>query len=497
MLPRVVVNVNEVPLTNNIPITFTPAIIMRTMSGPERTAEIVYTYDDFVRVFGTPTAETPVAYGIGEYLKQYQRIYVTRVTDPTATEGTAVCTFIPTGTSGVETPIFSARTQYKTEQFNGITIRLVYKTDTQVFYIETVINGETYRTRNISGVDISTLDAVTFSGYMDTLVERFNDLDLGIILTNEFINKIPEDPIPTFTASSSESVITYVEATIGSGISGNTAEIDNEVIQSVIDLYNTVEIDLNAMIFPEFETLDNIEYAVEIADNRRFFVLVAPSADNGDVSVVENSISNYPQSAHLVCYLDKVYFEDQEIAIPSNVAALFAYGATYLNGPYLAPAGINRATLSAITRLRHNWNYDDLSLLYNGEIPVNPIEFKSTYGYVLWGQKTTAADNIYSSRVDGSALIDYIVLNLDIISQPYLFEQITEATFARWILDAETILTPLATAQVITSNYSIVMDSTNNSAETIANNQLIGTVTVQKVGVAEEIIIDFSVTREV
>lgn len=496
MLPRVVVNVNEVPVTNNIPITFTPAIIMRTMSGPEKTAEIVTTYDDFVKKFGLPTADTPVAYGIGEYLKQYQRIYVTRVADSTAVEGEGVCSFVSSGDSGITTPVFSIKTVYKTEQLNGVEIKLVYKTDTKVLYFETVIDGETYRTRNVPNIDLSTLTAIELSDYLDILVERFNDLDLGIILKNEFINKIEEDAIPVFEPIKTGSVITYISAFISGGISGNTAVIDNEVIQAQIDLYNTVEIDINALILPEFENLDNIEYAVRIADDRRFFVLVSPSSDEGDASVIENITSNYPQSAHLVCYLDKVYFADQGIPVPSNVAALFAFGATYLNGPYLAPAGINRASLNNVTKLRHNWTYDDLAILYNSDIPVNPIEFKSTRGYVLWGQKTTAVENVYSSRIDGSALIDYIVKNLDIISQPYLFEQITEATFARWQLDATAILTPLVYASVITSNYSVIMDSTNNTPETVANNQLIGSVVVQKTGVAEEVIINFSVERQ-
>jgi len=496
MLPRVVVNVNEVPLVNNIPITFTPAIIMRTMSGPEKTAEIVTTYDDFVKKFGTPTADTPVAYGIGEYLRQYQRIYVTRVADSTALQGEGECVFTPDVEGGVETKVFSVKTVYKTEQLNGVEVRLVYKTDTKVLYLETTLFGETYRTRNIPNVDLSTLDAVTLSSHLDILAERFNELELNLEITNEFKNKTIEDAIPTFTPVKEGSVITYIGAVIGGGISGNTAAIDNEVIQAQIDLYNTVQIDINALIFPEFENLDNIEYAVRIADERRFFVLVAPSSDEGDYTVIENIVSNYPASQHLVCYLDKLYLSDQTIAVPSNVAALFAFGATYLNGPYLAPAGINRASLNAVTKLRHNWTYDDLSILYNDDVPINPIEFKSTRGYVLWGQKTTAIDNVYSSRIDGSALIDYIVKQLDIISQPYLFEQIVETTFARWTLDARAILEPLQYAQVITSNFSVVMDSTNNTPETVAENKLIGTVVVQKTGVAEEVIINFSVTRE-
>ena len=496
MLPRVIVNVNEVPVVNNVPITFTPAIIMRTMSGPEKTAEIVTTYDEFVSKFGVPTADTPVAYGLGEYLRQYQRVYVTRVADSTAIEGSGMCSFIPSGDSGVSTDIFGIKTVYKTEQLNGVEIRLVYKTDTKVLYFETTIDGETYRTRNVPNIDMSTLNAVELSEHLDVLVERFNELDLKISLENLFINKTIEDAIPEFTPSKIGSVITYISAVIDGGISGNTEPIDNEVIQAQIDLYNTVQIDINAMVFPEFENLDTINYAVNIGDQRRFFILVAPSAEDGDVSKIENTISNYPQSQHLVCYLDKVYLTNSDIAVPSNVAALFAFGATYLNGPYLAPAGINRASLPAVTRLRHNWTYDDLALLYNSEIPVNPIEFKSTRGYVLWGQKTTAVDNVYSSRIDGAALIDYVVKQLDIISQPYLFEQITEATFARWTLDARAVLEPLAYAQVITSNFKVIMDATNNTAETVANNQLIGAVTVQKTGVAEEVIINFSVTRQ-
>lgn len=496
MLPRVVINVNEVPYQNNVPITYTPAFILKTLSGPIGEANVVTTYDEFVSIYGVPTKETPVAYALGEYLKEYQRVYVTRLAseDAICADATAILLDAngePVLDNSEEVKLFTAKSVYKTDVFNGNKIELKYDDKGHTIYIVGEIYGKMYSTVR-QGIVLADADAVEYEKALNVIIESFNKLETGIVLEQEYKGKIAGNAVP----QSSDQIY----AIMNNGSSGlgtvdfSSTDLDKLTVKKALNLYNTVEITINSITFPEFTTYDSVVEAVRLGDERRFFVLTSPKAEN--TGEIEGIISQYPNSQHLVNYLDECYLEDPEILVPSCMAAQFAWGATYAIGPYLAPAGITRATLNHVTKLRKNWSYDEVDYLYNFRVPVNPIEYKPARGYVLWGQKTSAPDNIYSGRVDGAALIDYVVLQLDNISQPFLFESITANTFARWTLDATSILTPLVNAQVITPNFQVIMDSTNNTQETVANNQLIGAVVIQKVGVAEEVIVNFSVTRE-
>lgn len=499
MLPRVVINVNEVPYQNNVPITYTPAFILKTLSGPIGEANIVTTYDEFVSIYGVPTKDTPVAYALGEYLKEYQRVYVTRLASEDAAKATATAILLDASGAEVEDEetnehieLFKAESIYNTDIYNGDRIDLVYDKTAKTLYFVATLYGATYSTIRET-IDLATCTAPEYEEALNKIVESFNEQKTGIILTNLYVGKTSANTVPQATDQG--------YAILGLGNSGlgrvdfeDKLDDNKNTVKKALNLYNTVEITINSLTFPEYETYDSVVEAVRLGDERRFFVLTSPQGDNKDDIV--NIISKYPVSQHLVNYLDSCYLGDPDILVPACMAAQFAWGATYEIGPYLAPAGITRATLSQVTKLRRNWSYDDVDYLYNYSVPVNPIEFKPYRGYVLWGQKTSAPGNIYSGRVDGAALIDYIVLQLDNISQPFLFEPITATTFARWILDATTILNPLVSAQVITPNFEVIMDNTNNTQETIAKNQLIGAVVIQKVGVAEEVIVNFSVTRE-
>lgn len=499
MLPRVVINVNEVPYQNNVPITYTPAFILKTLSGPVGEANIVRTYDEFVEIYGKPTKDTPVAYALGEYLKEYQRVYVTRLASEDASFAVATAKLLDADGSpvidagtGKEIEVFKVTSDYKTNIYNGDRVDLVYDKTAQTLYFVAQIYGKTYSTIR-ENIDLSSATAEEYEKVLDSVVESFNKQKTGVKIENLFVGKTAANTVPQAT---DQQFAIIGEGDSGLGVVDYEDPLDDNkiTVKKALNLYNTVEITINSITLPEFETYDSVVEATRLGDERRFFVLTSPKGDNKDDIV--NIISKYPVSQHLVNYLDECYLEDPEILVPACMAAQFAWGATYEIGPYLAPAGITRATLPQVTKLRHNWTYDDVDYLYNYDIPVNPIEYKSARGYVLWGQKTSAPGNIYSGRVDGAALIDYIVLQLDNISQPFLFEPITATTFARWILDAEKILVPLVNAQVITPSHQVIMDSTNNTQETVANNQLIGAVVIQKVGVAEEVIVNFSVTRE-
>lgn len=592
-LPRVRVNVTEVVNQANTPVTYTPAFILRAPTGPIGERNYYRTYADFTAVYGDPsqflTEDFPVFYALGEYLKTYQGIYVTRLASDDASYGSIEGGIILKDSTGIprqdiseDVKLVSVVTKYKTDNYNGLEVAIKTDPVSSVIYGSVTIGGTTYETTRYK-VDFGTLSNVQFESILNNIADSFNELDLGLIMTNEY--------------TSAYSVVPAIDDIMTGVITGGSAgsnTVENDVVKEAIKLYDSVEIAIDSITFPEFENLEVINYVTPIAENRMFFVLstahIQETYDNtvtavsdseygyvagdtftftvGDniytgevknveqtpyiietnypasslynyegtyetvatsgegvglqimintdkvedpkptVSDIESLISEYPRSKALVVYLDEVnytegYYVDPVTGknvymdIPASVAVQHAYAKSYLSGPYRAPAGISRATLDLVKGLKHNWSETELAILNNYSIPVNPILFKPSYGYVVWDEKTTAneKDNPYSKYVNGAALVNYLVKNLDQMSQRYLFEPITATTFANWELEATNIVDPLVNESVIYPSYTVTMDSTNNNAETIARNELHGSVVVHKIGVAREITIDLEVSN--
>lgn len=593
-LPRVRVNVTEVVNQFNTPVTYTPAFILRAPTGPIGERNYYKTYKDFTAVYGDPsqflTEDFPVFYALGEYLKSYQGIYVTRLASDDAAYGTIEGGIIlkdsegePVTEAGEEIKLVSVTTNYKTNIYNGLKVAINIDKISNVIYGAVTVNGTDYETTRYR-VDFGTLTNAQFDNILENLVNSFNGLDIGLRMTKEYSTVYSTVPTATDT----------MDGIISGGDSGSNT-VNNTVVKEAIHLYDSVEVTIDSMTFPEFENLETINYATQIAEDRMFFVLstayvketyentvtaIIDEAENyvvGDVfeftiddkkyegtvedittepyiistnypersienfagsyttktllgagtglqvmittnkvvnpkptvSEIESLVSEYPQSKALVVYLDKVHYtegyyinpvtnEKIYIDIPSSIAVQHAYAKSYLAGPYRAPAGISRATLPLIKELRCDFTEKDLTTLDNYSIPINPVLYKPTYGYVVWDEKTTAntVDNPYSRFVSGAALVNYIVKNVDTLSQKYLFEPIVATTFASWELEVNNLLKPLANDNVIQTDYDITMDSTNNNAETIANHQLHGSIKVKKIGVAREIIIDLEVSNQ-
>ena len=597
-LPRVRINVTEVVNQANTPVTYTPAFILRAPTGPIGERNYYRTYADFTAVYGDPsqflTEDFPVFYALGEYLKSYQGIYVTRLASDDASYGTIENGIIlrdnvgtPILDSSEEVKLVSVTTKYKTDNYNGLEVAIRTDATSNVIYGTVTIAGTTYETTRYR-VDFGTLTNVQFDSILENLVTNFNELDLGLIMTKDYSTAY--SIVPTV-----DNIMTGI---ITGGNSGSNS-VDVDTVKEAIKLYDSVNVTLDSLTFPEFESLEAIEYATQIAENRMFFVLstaylkesftneitavvnetelepagwvvgetfkfvvndvtytgtvdnisVTPYTITTDypatsiynysgsyptestsgsgqglevmikatrvedpiptVSDIISLISEYPQSKALVVYLDKVHYTEgyysdpvtgvrTYIDIPASIAVQHAYARSYLSGPYKAPAGINRATLSLVNELKHDWSESDLTTLNNYTIPVNPILFKPSYGYVVWDEKTTAneVDNPYSRYVNGAALVNYLIKNIDIISQRYLFEPITATTFANWELEVSSLIEPLVNDNVIYPKYTVTMNSTNNNAETIANNELHGSVVVHKIGVAREVIIDLEVSNQ-
>ena len=201
-------------------------------------------------------------------------------------------------------------------------------------------------------------------------------------------------------------------------------------------------------------------------------------------------------SNSLAIYYPDVYYSGFSDPIPASVAVLSAYAKNDSVNKWGAPAGVNRGNLTLVQKLAVILSKSDMAELYDNEIPVNCINDISGVGFIVWGQKTTGTNTLYQDRINIARLVKYVTKQAYLISYDYLFEPIEQKLFSRWSLTMNGFLDTLITNSAI-SEYKTVMDSSNNTEETIAKNELHALVRIKPLEVAEFIDIDLVITDQV
>ena len=485
MIPRVKLSVSEDTtryFTTNV--DFVPVIIMKTMSGEIGTRQIVRSESEFISKFGKGTVDTPVAYAIQTYLRTYSFIYVTRIASSSAAYGTTKITVKDAQEANVD--LLSFKTTYKTASFNGTEIKLNYDAENTKLFLTTVINSSTI-TSVKQTIDLTTATAVDIQNALDVLVTSINAMNLGFKATSLFVEKTAEDPKPVINA---ETICTIAE-----GDSGLTGIRNNDVI-AAINEYAASDIQIDVLTVPEFNDVEVIKAGVTAAEEFGFMYIVSPSSN--DFSTCMTEVVGYPKSESLAVYWPNVKYAGFEAVIPASVAVLTAYARNDNINKWLSPAGVNRGVLPLVNELNVPGilTEEEMSDLYDNIVPVNVIKYVPNTGYAVWGQKTTSTSSIYMDRINIARLVKYVYREVYNISAAFLFEPINESTYTNWGIKVDSLLANIKTNQGII-DYRYKMDSENNTEATIAENKLIGQVSIRPTEVAEFIDIDFILTSDI
>lgn len=490
MLPRVNVNVGEETLlAANTTIPFVPAVIMKTKSGPIGTIESITSESQFKAIFGESDYTTPSAYAIQLYLRSYSYVLITRI----ANEDEAA---IGTGKMSIDTigDILKADTNYKTDLFNGKEIQLVYDgTDNKLWLDVSAITGK----HTISIKEDYTADtakATNFEAALNKLITSINASNLGFTLTNLYTDKTDSDPVPGV-----DDLSTGVSLYITNGDSGNDTDVDGDKVKALIDLYNSETNGVDVLIIPEYTNYEIVNYASDIALKNNFMIITSPKANSVQEAI--QAVVNYSTDnrGSLAVYFPDVYYNDftdnngDLQAIPISIAVLNTYARTDIQNKWGAPAGVTRGTLSLVNSLAVSLTDDNLSTLYDNAIPINGINEISGKGFIVWGNKTTSAKSTFFDRINVARLVKYVTREAYEISWNYLFEPITNYVFTDWIMKVQSFLSEIQQGYGLEA-YEVIMDTTINTAQTIANNQLNGIIRLKPQEVAEYINIDLTIT---
>lgn len=541
-LPKIDVNLRQIVAVDaNTVIPFNATILCKTKTGPINQFTTVHSYTEAVEIFGLGDSSTPALYGVEQVLKSYGYMNIIRLASDQAAKGkvkialSGITSYVPecatdahtwsdTGkvdensnkvyacttcgaTKSVDADendvadtynynpsiptvdeknvIISGESDYCTDIYNGDEIKLHYEKTRTRLAIRGKLNGQSYSTP-LEIIDLSTVTAPELEVVLEKLVRVWNSLETGVTLKNEFVNKLADDEVLITTEN-------LPVGTISEGNCGNEEVLTNQYVIDQLQIIEDPRITKqDVVVVPEFRNYEVVNAGLAL-QNKYFYIV---SAEGETLTEKQDAVQLYNQSDEGVLYTpSKCVMND--VIVPFECAALYAWANSYSVSRYLAPAGTNRAIISIVSDLIDNLSDDNAEVIYNDSKPANPVKYISNYGYTLYGQKTMDPTKEFTNRINVSGLVNYITITGKNLLAPYLFEYTPISTFQRVYMDLSKMLDVLVSNSVIYADYKVVCDESNNTDKTLGAHELHASIAIRPINVVEYIYLDLTVTDNI
>ena len=177
--------------------------------------------------------------------------------------------------------------------------------------------------------------------------------------------------------------------------------------------------------------------------------------------------------------------------VPASVVIPGVYAFTdSSSAPWFAPAGLVRGGITGVIQAERRLTRTQRDTLYSKK--VNPIASFPGQGISVFGQKTLQTKASALDRVNVRRLLIELKKFIGDQARNLVFEQNTIATRNRFLATVNPYLESVVQRQGLYS-YRVVMDDTNNTADVVDRNQLIGQIFIQPAKTAEFIVLDFTI----
>jgi len=264
-------------------------------------------------------------------------------------------------------------------------------------------------------------------------------------------------------------------------------------------LANPDEYQFNIISVPGLNTTSApsaLTTVINNAQNRGDNIAVIDVAPYGtSISTTTTNAAAYDTS-YAATYWPWVQTIDPELGgnvwVPAStlIPAVYAFNDN-ASEAWFAPAGFNRGGMSTVTRAERKLSQGDRDTLYIAN--VNPIATFPNQGVVVFGQKTLQKRASALDRVNVRRLLIELKGYISQIADTLVFDQNTIATRNSFLAQVNPYLTSVQQRQGLFA-FKVVMDDSNNTADVIDRNQLIGQIYIQPTKTAEFIYLDFNIT---
>ena len=270
---------------------------------------------------------------------------------------------------------------------------------------------------------------------------------------------------------------------------------------------------------------DNMINLLSNTDDYKFNILLTPGIINSlHTSLATSIISNTQNRGDNLFVLDLVPYNSQvntvvtqaasrntsyatsywpwvQVIDPDSGKQVWVPASTVIGGvyafndsvaePWFAPAGINRGGLGQVVRPERKLAQSDRDTLYSGK--VNPIATFPGQGTVVYGQKTLQTKASALDRVNVRRLLISLKSYISQVANNLVFEQNSVATRNTFLSQVNPFLESVQQRQGLYA-FKVVMDESNNTADVVDRNQMVGQIYIQPTKTAEFIYLDFNLT---
>jgi len=229
--------------------------------------------------------------------------------------------------------------------------------------------------------------------------------------------------------------------------------------------------------------------------NRGDAIAVIDMALWGSNTTAVSSTANTTDTSYAATYWPWIQTVDPITGEFTWVPASTYIPGVYVNNdtiaaPWFAPAGLNRGGLTNAIRAEKKLTNNDRNTLYQNK--VNPIATFPGQGVVVYGQKTLQTKASALDRVNVRRLLIALKTRISEIANTLVFEQNTISTRTQFLNQVNPYLESVQQQQGLFA-YKVIMDDSNNTADVIDRNELIGQIYLQPTKTAEFIYLDFNI----
>ena len=376
-------------------------------------------------------------------------------------------------------------------------------------YIEALIgNQSTTLSATADGTYIRTSgEYINRSNYVRVSAVNFKTLDYlandGVTVNTDSSGASFSDSLPVVSSGSFSGALGGIIA--GANFFDNINDTNTQGLVAtdytdVINLLtNTEEYIFNIISAPglayNFAThITPIDSIISLAEGRGDCVAVLDVQEYG--ATVSNVVAkattiNSSYAATYWPWLQVLSATGRNEWVPASVVIPGVYAFTdNSSAPWFAPAGLVRGGVAGVIQAERRLTRTQRDTLYSNK--VNPIASFPGQGISVFGQKTLQTKASALDRVNVRRLLIELKKFIGDESRNLVFEQNTIATRNRFLATVNPYLESVVQRQGLYA-YRVVMDDTNNTADVVDRNQLIGQIFIQPVKTAEFIILDFTI----
>ena len=302
-----------------------------------------------------------------------------------------------------------------------------------------------------------------------------------------------------FQAGTTANFFENVNGTDTQGVAATAyTNVDNKGVSVATILANRDEYRFNVLLTPGINKNQHssaVTALTSMVETRGDAVYVADLRQYGSTVGQVTGVAAGMNSSYAAAYWPWVKLVSGELGRNVWAPASTVMGGVYaftdnVGAEWFAPAGLIRGGIPSVVMAERKLSQSDRDTLYLGK--VNPLATFPGSGVVAYGQKTLQTKASALDRVNVRRLLINLKNFIGDQANNLVFEQNTIATRNRFLAAVNPYLETVVQRQGLYA-YRVVMDDTNNTADVIDRNQLVGQIYIQPTKTAEFIILDFVV----